>query len=132
MSSLTPHRCEEELVCCKPDEHVRVPTSVSCHFSCFRAEYFFEFTVSFSRQRSSAHTVRRQTPRAITRIANLFETDYRHCNLSTLEGLRIFLSTSKRKIERKKTKEENKQDSNSQQYESQATPYTTQPLCCRC
>ena len=52
-------------------------TSVSCHFSCFRAEYFFEFTVSFSRQRSSAHTVRQQTPRAIARIANLFETDYK-------------------------------------------------------
>ena len=33
--------------------------------------------MSFSRQRSSAHTVRRQTPRAIARIANLFETDCR-------------------------------------------------------
>ena len=46
MSSLTPYRCEEELVCCKPDEHVRVPTSLSCHFSYFRAKYFFEFTGS--------------------------------------------------------------------------------------
>ena len=51
---------------------------MSCHFSCFRAEYFFEFTVSFSRQRSSAHTVRRQTPQAIARSANLFETDCRN------------------------------------------------------
>ena len=75
MSSLTPvhNRYEEELVCCEPD--VLTSTWVSCHFSCFRAEYFFEFTVSFCRRRSSAHTVRRQTPRAITRIANLFETD---------------------------------------------------------
>ena len=32
--------------------------------------------MSFSRQPSSAHTVRRQTTRAIARIANLFETDY--------------------------------------------------------
>ena len=55
--SLTPYRYEEELVCCKPNVHV--PTSVSCHFSCFRAEYFFEFTVSLSRQPSSAHPVRR-------------------------------------------------------------------------
>ena len=48
----------------------------------------------------------------------------RHCNLSILEGLRIFLSTSKRKIERKKTKEENKQDSNSQQYRRTSVFYS--------
>ena len=55
--------------------------------------------MSFSRQRSSAHTVRRQTPRAIARIANLFETDCRWgfvCKMSLKEPFRSYKSTDDR------------------------------------
>ena len=61
-----------------PDVHDCINVSELSFFLLSRG-IFLEFTVSFSRQRSSAHTVRRQTPRAIARIANLFETDCRHC-----------------------------------------------------
>ena len=50
--------------------------------------------MSFSRQRSSAHTVRRQTPRAIARIANLFETDCSKDNplsIALADVVRMFL-----------------------------------------
>ena len=48
--------------------------------------------MSFSRQRSSAHTVRRQTPRAIARIVNLFETDCRCTYIMVYQNLMAFAS----------------------------------------